>query len=543
MKTGMGNSRLPGCIELSVPAVKITSMTDPILISDLRYFATPSALARATVFAEGVSVLDLEDLKRPGSWVQGLVPSNPLHIVELETTWPGRFVCTCGAQSWSPGATEHLCEHAAAVLVRSLTSSTEDPRGALEELRDDADLAVALGTAWAELVQRAVRRDAEGSVPLNRLRDIAEWSGVHVSLRQAGLSVAAWASPEQLERFLLHEVEWHLGEDGEGDLSPQSSAIHEVADLLCWGEMPAVAATVPARLAAARRVRSALGPETSAEDMLRWRYLSLLRLGGVSAEPRREERLRLAREVVALEERHRSPRRPLGPDLVRTWDEDMRAAGLEEARRRIDSLLRLIDEEGGDEIVPGDGARDPLLLAYDEGSIVAEHRFPDAGRPVAQPIRERLQRLWRVVADLAVELRDPGTVLLALRSMKDPPLGEYFHRARGWSVDLQSEIALVAHVRGRIEWGTEHDQGSTMIGAEEAIGALSAAGRSDEARELLIRLLGKDPDPSRTGDLIRCWRRAALVGDPVEAMRDLLGGRPPNAPRDRQIPVGSDAPG
>lgn len=362
MKTGMGNSRLPGCIELSVPAVKITSMTDPILISDLRYFATPSALARATVFAEGVSVLDLEDLKRPGSWVQGLVPSNPLHIVELETTWPGRFVCTCGAQSWSPGATEHLCEHAAAVLVRSLTSSTEDPRGALEELRDDADLAVALGTAWAELVQRAVRRDAEGSVPLNRLRDIAEWSGVHVSLRQAGLSVAAWASPEQLERFLLHEVEWHLGEDGEGDLSPQSSAIHEVADLLCWGEMPAVAATVPARLAAARRVRSALGPETSAEDMLRWRYLSLLRLGGVSAEPRREERLRLAREVVALEERHRSPRRPLGPDLVRTWDEDMRAAGLEEARRRIDSLLRLIDEEGGDEIVPGDGARDPLLL-------------------------------------------------------------------------------------------------------------------------------------------------------------------------------------
>lgn len=505
-------------------------MPEPILISDLRYVATPSVLAEATAFAEGVSVLDLEDAQRYGSWFHALVPSDPPHVVELETAWPGRFQCTCGKRYGDLGASEHLCEHAAAVLVHVLTSAAEDPRRALEEIRTDADLAVALGTAWAGFVQRAVRRDADGSVPLNQLRDIAEWAGVHVSLRQAGLSVAAWASPEQTGRFLLREVEWHLGDDGEGDLSPWSSAVHEVADLLCWEEMPANVATAPARLAAARRLRSAIGRETPAEDMLRWRYLSLLGLGGVGAEPWRDGRLRLAREVVALEERHRSPRRPLVPDLVRTWDEDMRAVALEEARRRIDSLLLLIDEEDGDQIVPADGVRDPLLLSFDDESIVTEHRFPEVRLPSAQLIRERLQRLWRVVADLAVALRNPETLLVALRSMKDPPLGEYFHRAQDWSADLRSEIVLVALHRGRIEWGVEQGEGSPMIGVEEAVGALSAVGRSDEAGELLIRLLEKDPDPSHIGEVVRCWRRAGLVRDPIEAVRDLFGGRPPNAP-------------
>lgn len=561
---------------MSVPGERIFPMRELIRISDLKYFAEPRALATAAVLASEVSVLELDSDVGQRSRVQGLVPSDPSHIAEISTTWPGRFRCTCGARAGDSLAAASLCEHTAAVLVSVLTSTRDDPHSALEDVRMDADLAVALGQAWEAILRQAVLRDAEGTRPLEWVTSEVDWAGVNVTPAQLSSSLERLAAPEQFEMFLLHEVEWLLGEDGEGDLDPSSSGIAATGDLLSGVSVPHTEATVPARLLAARRVRSAIGPSTGPHDLLVLRYRDLMDLGALGGEVRRDHGARIAREVVALEERHRPSQRPLVPDLAVDWNDAQCAAALDEARRRIDGLLLLVDGESDDELAAGDHRPEPLVLHHHEGFYV-EHRFPDQGRGSAQIVRERLQRLWRVAADIAFAARDADALARALRGWSDPDLGEYFHRARRWSADAQAEIAMIAEERYRLVWIAEssslpgelpdssepfHSRQRAdaqdvsvlydlidgpgelkSLAVEDAVAALSAAGREDDAKSLLVRHLSREPDPHHVEHFARGWRRAELPGDPIEVAHGILAGWGPATPAHPRIPDTPGAPG
>lgn len=519
-------------------------------------------LAEACKLARGVDLVGDDDSRAP---LMGAVPSDPPHVVHIGRFWGSAFRCTCGSRSKEDSSLARLCVHAAALLVRWIADRSADPEATITAFHDDAAPFGNLERARDAVIDRALRRDLDGSDLMN----YADAGLENVGLKLAPLCVNDWffakASSAQIERFLVDKVTWLLGEGGEGSLDPRSApAMTEASDLLFTVAQSHPTASFAARLQALKRIRSTFEKSTwdgsIVSQCIDWAGRLLPNAAPVGSALRQE----LVTTLVGLEERYPRPRYPFMPMVISHWDDDLRELAMEGVECRIGHLLALLDVDAVSADEPGSflsSSDVPFLLDIDPigENVFIEHRYPDAGRPSIDPVCERIERMQRLAADLAFRRRELHGIDRALRRWSGATFAEFFYRARRWSPAAQLVIARAASDRGAVRWapgagallaefedspyfpGGGDDvsdvveiyarepstQRLQILTVEEIVCDLARGGLTDAAKEFLVQQLRHQPDPRCAAIFVQCWEGNGLPGDAVEAATRVLRGDPP----------------